>query len=82
MDICNELQSYLDKNISSTIIVDREKAIRQAIFESQKDDVVFISGRGNRRILCNSETTMKLLKDSEAVEKAIKEFGWFLYGCK
>ena len=72
MDICTELQSYLDKNISSTIIVDREKAIRQAILESQKGDVVFISGRGNRRILCNSETTMKLLKDSDVVKETIQ----------
>lgn len=76
MDICTELQSYLDKNISSTIIVDREKAIRQAILESQEGDVVFISGRGNRRVLCNGETTMKLLKDSEAVEKVLKELKW------
>ena len=72
MDICTELQSYLDKNISSTIIVDREKAIRQAILESQKGDVVFISGRGNRRVLCNSETTMKLLKDSDVVKETIQ----------
>lgn len=76
LDICTELQSYLDKNISSTIIVDREKAIRQAILESQEGDVVFISGRGNRRVLCNGETTMKLLKDSEAVEKVLKELKW------
>ena len=76
MDICTELQSYLDKNTPSTIILDREKAIRQAILESQKGDVVFIGGRGNRRVLCNSETTMKLLKDSDVIESIIKELGW------
>lgn len=76
IDICSELQNYLDKNISSTIIVDREKAIKQAILDSQEGDVVFISGRGNRRVLCNSETTMKLLKDSDVVENVIKELGW------
>ena len=76
MDICNELQKYLDKNIYSTIIVDREKAIKQAILDSQEGDVVFISGRGNRRVLCNSETTIKLLKDSDVVENVIKELGW------
>lgn len=76
MDICNELQKYLDKNIYSTIIVDREKAIKQAILDSQEGDVVFISGRGNRRVLCDSETTFKLVKDSEVVEKVIRELGW------
>lgn len=76
MDICAELQSYLDKNISSTIIVDREEVIKQAILDSQEGDVVFISGRGNRRVLCNSETTFKLVKDSEVVEKVIRELGW------
>lgn len=76
MDICSELQNYLDKNIKSTIIVDREKAIKQAILDSQEGDVVFISGRGNRRVLCDSETTMKLLKDSDVVENVIKELGW------
>lgn len=76
MDICNELQKYLDKNIYSTIIVDREKAIKQAILDSQEGDVVFISGRGNRRVLCDSETTIKLLKDSDVVENVIKELGW------
>lgn len=76
IDICSELQNYLDKNISSTIIVDRKKAIKQAILDSQIGDVVFISGRGNRRVLCNTETTMKLLKDSDVVENVIKELGW------
>lgn len=76
IDICTELQNYLDKNIPSTIIVDREKAIKQAILDSQEGDVVFISGRGNRRVLCDSETTIKLLKDSDVVENVIKELGW------
>ncbi len=76
IDICLELQNYLDEKIPSTIIVDREEAIKQAILDSQKGDVVFISGRGNRRVLCNSETTMKLLKDSDVVENVIKELGW------
>lgn len=72
-NICEEMKSYLNDEVPSTIIVDREKAIRQAILESQKGDVIFISGRGNRRVLCNSETTMKLLRDSDVVEKTIKK---------
>lgn len=76
IDICKELQSYLNGSVPSSIIVDREEAIKQAILDSQAGDVIFISGRGNRRLLCNSETTFKLVKDSEVVEKVIKEFGW------
>lgn len=76
MEICKELQSYLDNDVSSTIIVDREQAIRQAILDSKRRDVILISGRGNRRLLCNSETTFKLVKDGDVVEKVIKELGW------
>lgn len=76
INICNELQGYLDKNIDSVIIVDREEAIKKAILDSQEKDVIFISGRGNRRLLCNSETTFKLVKDGDVVEKVIKELGW------
>lgn len=76
LDICLELQEYLDNKVNSVIIEDREEAIRKAIEESEKGDVIFISGRGNRRILCNTSKTMKLLKDSEVVSKIIKEKRW------
>lgn len=75
LDICEELQDYLLK-CPSKIIVDRAEAIKTAIRESKEGDLIFISGRGNRRILCNSESTIKLLKDKEVVETAIKELGW------
>lgn len=76
LHICEEMKSYLNDEIPSTIIVDREQAIKHAIMESQEGDVVFISGRGNRRVLCNSETTMKLLKDSDVVKEVLTELGW------
>ena len=75
-DICIELQGYLDGQVPSVIIEDREQAIREAIKESEEGDVIFISGRGNKRTLCNSYSTMKLLKDSEVVEEVLKEIGW------
>lgn len=75
-DICTELQNYLEGQVSSIIIEDRESAIRQAILDSKDGDAIFISGRGNRRVLCKSATTMKLVKDSEVVEKVLKELGW------
>lgn len=73
LEICKELESYLDVKTPSTIIVDREEAIKQAIYDSKEGDVVFISGRGNRRVLCNSENTMKLLKDSDVVKQALEQ---------
>ena len=76
INICEEMKSYLSDEVSSTIIVDREEAIKQAVLDSEEGDVVFLSGRGNRRILCNSETTFKLVKDSEVVENVIRELGW------
>ncbi|MBS1341056.1 MAG: hypothetical protein HP028_07810, partial [Clostridia bacterium] len=69
-----ELESYLDGKVPSTIIVNREEAIKQAICESKEGEIVFISGRGNRRVLCNGENTMKLLKDSDVVKKVLEQF--------
>ncbi|MCM1260246.1 MAG: Mur ligase family protein [Prevotella sp.] len=75
LDICKELKGYLGETLA-VIIEDREEAIRQAILESKRGDAILISGRGNRRILCNTATTMKLVKDSEVVEQVLKELGW------
>ena len=74
LDICKELESYQDGKVPSTIIVNREEAIEQAICESKEGEIVFISGRGNRRVLCNGENTMKLLKDSDVVKKVLEQF--------
>ena len=46
------------------------------IEESNEGDLLFISGRGNKRILCDSEKTVKLFTDKEIVEKVLKELGW------
>lgn len=76
LEICQELQGYLGKEVQSVIVEDREQAIRKAILESNIGDVIFLSGRGNRRVLCNSANTMKLIKDSEVVEKVFEELNW------
>lgn len=73
-DICTELQNNLEEQVPSVIIEDREQAIKQAIMESEVGDVVLITGRGNRRISCNSETTIKLVKDSDVVKKVLEQF--------
>lgn len=75
LSICQELQNYLGST-PSVIITNRELAIETAIKESKKGDVILIVGRGNRRILCNSSSTMRLVKDSEVVEEVLKKIGW------
>ena len=76
LDICTELQNNLEGKVQSVIIVEREEAIKQAINESEVGDVILISGRGNRRVSCNSSSTIKLVKDSEVIEQELKKLGW------
>ena len=76
LEICQELQKYLYNVIPSAIIEDREKAIRKAILESNPYDAIFISGRGNRKVLCTTKDKIKLLKDEDVVEKVLKELKW------
>lgn len=73
LDICKELQNNLEGIVPSVIIVDREEAIKRAIEESNVGDVILISGRGNRRVSCNSASTIKLVKDSDVVKQVIEE---------
>lgn len=75
-DICNEMLGYLNSTVVSNIILDRAKAIQKAIEESDINDVIFISGRGNKGRICNSATTIKLIKDEDIVQKVINNLGW------
>lgn len=75
LSIARELQSYLD-NFPSQIIVDRAEAIRRAIIESKEKDLIYIAGRGNRRVFCDSRDTVKLFKDKDIVNEVLKGLGW------
>lgn len=75
MEICQELQFYLEST-PSVIIPNREEAIKEAIEKSSQNTAILIVGRGNRSVLCTSKSTMKRIKDSEVVEKVLKELGW------
>lgn len=44
IDICLELEGYLEGKVFSKIIEDREQAIKEAIVNSKEGDVIFISG--------------------------------------
>lgn len=72
-----ELFSYQEEIVKGfveyKVIEDRYLAIKDAIKASNENDVIFISGRGNRRVMCDSYDHITLFKDKEEVEKIIKE---------
>jgi len=74
--IAKELEGYLNNEIPSEIIVDRVEAIRKAIIDSKPNDLIYIAGRGNRRLFCDSKNTVKLIQDKDIVEKVLGELGW------
>ena len=76
MEICTKLQNHINNEIPSKILIDRKKAIRQAIVESNVNDVIYIAGRGNRRLFCKSYDKMDIYTDKEVVMDVLKELGW------
>lgn len=76
LSIAQEMQKYLNNKIPSTIVVDRRDAIKKALIESKPNDLIYIAGRGNRRIFCDSANTMKLIQDKEVVQELLEELGW------
>lgn len=69
------LQTQKDFLINSNkiIIKNRKEAIKQALKESLPKDVIFISGRGNREIMCSSRDKMEIFKDIDVVKEIINE---------
>lgn len=64
--------NLLDDSIDKVICNNRETAIKNAIINATENDVIFISGRGNRSILCNSENNITFSKDIDIVNKILK----------
>jgi UDP-N-acetylmuramoyl-L-alanyl-D-glutamate--2,6-diaminopimelate ligase len=54
-------------------IEDRKETITKAIEESDEGDVIFISGRGNRKIFCSGEKEMQFFLDKDIVKNAFKK---------
>ncbi len=76
MEICLNLQRHINSVIPSCIITDRKEAIRKAILESEPNDVIYIAGRGNRKLFCVTKDTMEVFTDKEIVLKTIRGLGW------
>jgi UDP-N-acetylmuramoyl-L-alanyl-D-glutamate--2,6-diaminopimelate ligase len=56
--------------------VNRKTAIKKAIESSEENDVIFISGRGNRRVMCDTKDMMTLHLDKEVVIDILEELNW------
>ena len=74
--LLNKQAGLLDKDTGYELEVDRKKAIRKAIIDSKEGDLIYISGRGNRRIMCDSRDTIKLHVDQEVVKDILDELKW------
>ena len=72
-ELFNYQEEIVKGYVEYSIIEDRKDAIKSAIKSSNEGDVIFISGRGNRRIMCDSYDHITLFKDKEEVEKIIEE---------
>lgn len=55
------------------IAEDRKEAIKKAILESTEGDVIFISGRGNRKIYCIDKEKIEFFKDIEIAKLVLEE---------
>ena len=76
MEILNELRSYIEDKMQVKIVVDRKSAIKEAIKNSNVNDLIYISGRGNRNAFCNSYDEMQVFTDKEVLVNELKNLGW------
>lgn len=70
-ELLNYQASFVNDNLEKEIVLDRQNAISIAFSNSQENDVIIITGRGNRRIMCDSLEGRKLHLDSDVVRKII-----------
>ena len=71
-DLLETQVKLVDGKIPYEAIINRKEAIEKAINDSKPQDVIFISGRGNRRMFCYNNSDMDFFLDKDVVEKKIK----------
>lgn len=74
--ISKELQSYLNNEIGSKIILDRKEAVYCALAESEEGDLIYVSGRGNRKLFCKSENEFEVKSDKQIIHEILSDMGW------
>lgn len=55
------------------VIENRKETIKKAIEESKEGDVIFISGRGNKKVFSKSHNNVELYLDKDIVLQKIRE---------
>ena len=72
--IANEVRGYLnDRGCPNEIIVDREEAVRTAIHEMEKDDLILIAGKGSEHYQVINGVAAYYGADTALAEKYIQE---------
>ena len=66
-------QSSLVTKINKQCYENRKYAIFKAISDAEERDVVLISGRGNRKIMCDGYDSISFLLDKDVVEEVIND---------
>lgn len=72
-ELLKSQENEIKGKIAYEVIENRKAAIKKAIEESEEGDVIFISGRGNRKVFCNNTKTVEMYLDKEIVNKEIRE---------
>lgn len=72
-ELLSSQENEIKGKIAYEVIENRKAAIKKAIEESKEGDVIFISGRGNRKVFCNNTKTVEMYLDKEIVNKEIRE---------
>ena len=76
-DVWLDIQmNLLPNNIQKEKFVNRKEAIKKALINAKKNDVILICGRGNRRIMCDSENHITNFVDKDKTLEIIKELEW------
>ena len=73
IELLNKQQKIVNNKIKCFVDLNRKNAIKSAILNSQPSDIIFISGRGNREILCDSKDNITLSKDIDLLNQIFAE---------
>lgn len=71
-ELLKSQENEIKGKIAYEVIENRKTAIKKAIEESKEGDVIFISGRGNKKVFCNNTKTVEMYLDKEIVNNEIK----------
>ena len=66
----------IDSKITSEKLINRREAIKKALIDSKEGDVIFIAGRGNRRIMCDGNNHTISFLDKNVLMDILEELNW------